>query len=116
MQDKHKVTLYIPPEVHRKLKIRAAVDSEPMSAIAERAIVFYLTHSELVDGVEVSHGQTHQTYSCPECSSNLVVRDGEMASLGEQPTVISDDEFQVGQVHGDEVDVDHRDRGELVIC
>jgi hypothetical protein len=40
MQNKQKVTLYIPPELHRKLKIKAAVESEPMSSIAERAIVF----------------------------------------------------------------------------
>ena len=32
MQDKQKVTLYLPPELHRELKIKAAVEAEPMSA------------------------------------------------------------------------------------
>jgi len=49
MQAKQKVTLYLSPELHRRLKIRAAIDAEPMSELAERAIVFYLAHPELVD-------------------------------------------------------------------
>jgi plasmid stability protein len=48
MQDKQKVTLYLPPGLHRQLKIRAAVDTDSMSAMVERAIVFYLRHPELV--------------------------------------------------------------------
>jgi len=52
MQEKQKVTLYLSPELHRQLKIKAAVESEPMSSIAERAIIFYLGNSELVDEVE----------------------------------------------------------------
>jgi hypothetical protein len=38
MQDKHKVTLYLPPELHHQLKLRAAIESEPISAIAEKAL------------------------------------------------------------------------------
>ena len=34
MQTKQKVTLYLSPELHRRLKIRSAVDSEPMSDLA----------------------------------------------------------------------------------
>lgn len=49
MQNKQKVTLYIPPKLHRQLKIRAAVDTESMSAIVEKAIVFYMEHSEVVE-------------------------------------------------------------------
>jgi len=48
MQAKQKVTLYLSPELHRRLKIRAAIDAEPMSELAERAIVFYLAHPELM--------------------------------------------------------------------
>ena len=48
-------------------KIRAAVDGEPMSAIAERAIGFYLNHSDVVDGV---HGTAHLVYECP-CLHNV---------------------------------------------
>ncbi len=116
MQDKHKVTLYIPPELHRQLKIRSAVDSEPMSSIAERAIVFYMTHPELVDELEMSHGQSHRVYSCPECSSSLVVKEGEMVSLSEQPALLSDDSFQVGEIREDDVSPDRQDHGELVTC
>ncbi|MBC6417919.1 MAG: hypothetical protein GDA44_03565 [Prochloron sp. SP5CPC1] len=49
MQNKQKVTLYIPPKLHRQLKIRAAVDTESMSAIAEKAIAFYMEHSEVAE-------------------------------------------------------------------
>lgn len=49
MQNKQKVTLYIPPKLHRQLKIRAAVDTESMSAIVEKAIAFYMEHSEVVE-------------------------------------------------------------------
>jgi hypothetical protein len=95
MQDKNKVTLYLPPELHRQLKIRAAVEAEPMSAIAERAIVFYLAHPGVVDEVETSHGQVHQVYSCPGCESPLVVREGEMVALKEQSALLADEELPV---------------------
>jgi hypothetical protein len=113
MQDKHKVTLYLPPELHRQMKIKAAVDFEPMSTIAERAIVFYLTHSDVVDEVEMSHGQANRIYDCPQCSSPLVVRDGEMAVVGNRCSVLLEDsaatllEAQAGS--------DQRDEGELVV-
>jgi hypothetical protein len=81
MQDKQKVTLYLPQELHRQLKIRAAVDLETMTEIAQKAIDFYLTHSEVVERYEDSHGQSHRLYSCPECSSSVVLRGGELASL-----------------------------------
>jgi hypothetical protein len=91
MQDKDKVTLYLPPDLHRQLKIRSAVDGEPMSALAERAIVFYLTHSEVVDGIELSHGQMHQVYNCPECTTSFVLRDGEPKSLAAQVATLNED-------------------------
>jgi hypothetical protein len=97
MQDKQKVTLYLPPELHRQLKIRAAVDAEPMSEIAERAIGFYLHHQEIVDQIECSQGGTapsgdvHRIYNCPACESSLVVRSGEMVQLQGQPGLILDD-------------------------
>lgn len=80
MQDKQKVTLYLPPELHRQLKIQAAVDSETMTDIAQRAIGFYLAHPEVVERIE-EHGQVHRVYCCPECTSSVVLRDGEMFSL-----------------------------------
>ncbi|MFQ3615735.1 MAG: hypothetical protein SNJ57_05525 [Cyanobacteriota bacterium] len=96
MQDKSKLTLYVPRELHRKLKIKAAVDDEAMSSIVERAIVFYLDHSHIVDEVEaslgsVSHGQTHRVYNCPGCESSYVIRDGELVSLAGHAADVQDD-------------------------
>jgi hypothetical protein len=116
MQDKHKVTLYLPPELHRQLKIKAAVDFEAMSAIAERAIVFYLTHSEVVDEVEMSHGQANKIYDCPHCSSPLIVRDGEMAMVGDRHSVLLEESIPTSALSEADVCSDQRDEGELVIC
>ncbi|NJR37884.1 MAG: hypothetical protein HC781_02375 [Leptolyngbyaceae cyanobacterium CSU_1_4] len=116
MQDKHKVTLYLPPELHRQLKIKAAVDFEPMSTIAERAIVFYLTHSDVVDEVELSHGQTHKIYDCPHCSSPLIMKDGEVATVGERYSILSEENVPNSALSEAQVSSDQRDEGELVIC
>jgi hypothetical protein len=91
MQDKQKVTLYLPPELHRKLKIRAAVDSEPMSTLAERALSFYLLHSDVVEQTE-AYGSTHRIHSCPSCDSSLVLRDEQLVELGAQSSVLLDDD------------------------
>lgn len=91
MQDKQKVTLYLPPRVHRQLKIRAAVDVESMSSMVEKAVQFYLQHPEVVEEVEASYGKTHQIYACPECNTSLVEREGEMVSLKNQPGVLCDE-------------------------
>jgi hypothetical protein len=80
-EDKQKVTLYLPPELHRQLKVKAAVDVETMTDIAQRAIAFYLLHPEVVENNDSLYGQAHRVYGCPECSSHLVLRDGEMVSL-----------------------------------
>jgi hypothetical protein len=90
MEDKQKVTLYLPPQLHRQLKIRSAVDADSMSNIVEKAVEFYLNHSEVVDGVE-THGSTHQIYNCPECEHPVVLRDGEMVALGKQPGILAED-------------------------
>jgi hypothetical protein len=90
MEDKQKVTLYLPPQLHRQLKIRSAVDADSMSNIVEKAVAFYLNHSEVVDGVEV-YGTTHQVYNCPECEHSVVIRDGEMVALGHNPGLLSED-------------------------
>lgn len=116
MQDKQKVTLYIPPGLHRQLKIRAAVDSESMSAMVERAVVFYLEHPEVVEEVEYSHGKTHQVYTCPECNSSMVSRDGQMVSLKKQSGVLAE-ELPVERVR-EKVDshTDSQGEEELVPC
>ncbi len=110
MQGKHKVTLYMPDDLHRQLKIRAAVDGEPMSALAERAIGFYLSHTEVVEGVQ---GSTHRVYGCPACSTPVVVRDGELLAV-ESHACIHDEELdKVPDVVPSSV---RSDEGELVPC
>lgn len=116
MQDKQKVTLYIPPELHRQLKIRSAVDSEPMSAMAERAIVFYLSHPDVVDAVEATYGNTHRVYQCPECDSSLVLREGDMVSIDKQPSIIADEEISVEQARQANSSHDRPGEEELVPC
>ncbi len=92
MQDKQKVTLYIPPAIHRQLRIRSAIDAESMSAIVERAIDFYLKHPEAVEAANnAGFGKTHQVHICPECDAAMVMRDGDLVSLKNQPSVITDD-------------------------
>ncbi|MDJ0567609.1 MAG: hypothetical protein QNJ53_01040 [Pleurocapsa sp. MO_192.B19] len=92
MQSKQKVTLYIPPELHRKLKIKAAVDVESMSALVEKAIAFYMQYPEKVEEIEASvQGKTHQVHFCPECDSAVVIRGGEMVSLNSQAGIIAEE-------------------------
>jgi hypothetical protein len=97
MQDKQKVTLYLPPDLHRKMKIRAAVDGGAMSDFAQRAIEFYLAHPEVVDQDQngSSFGKTHQVHSCPECDASVVVRDGDLVSLRQQPGAVIEEEVPV---------------------
>ena len=115
MQTKQKVTLYLSSELHKKLKIRSAVDSEPMSDLAERALFFYLTNSELVDEVEASvHGRTHRVYSCPSCDSSLVLRDGDLVVLGNQPGMIGQEHLSIDEM--DEDETNPKGEEELVPC
>ncbi|MEN9231676.1 MAG: hypothetical protein Q6L68_12290 [Thermostichus sp. DG02_5_bins_236] len=78
---KQKVTLYLSPDLHRDLKVRAAVEREPMSAVAEKALSFYLLHPEVIEGVQ---GSAYRVHHCPECSHPFVLRDGEVTSLHKQ--------------------------------
>jgi hypothetical protein len=88
MEDsKHKVTLYLPPELHRQLKIKAAVDEQPMSALAERALQFLLEHPE---AVEAAHGRAHRVYACPECKTSLVMRSDSLEMLPRTKAILND--------------------------
>ncbi len=92
MQNKQKVTLYIPPELHRRLKIRAAIDVDSMSSLVEKAIAFYLQYPDKVEEIESStQGNTHQVHLCPECETPMVMRKGKMISLMDQPGAIAED-------------------------
>lgn len=116
MQDKQKVTLYLPPELHRQLKVRAAIDAETMTVIAQKAIGFYLSHPEVVEHYEEAHGSSYRVYSCPDCSSPVVVRDGEMVSLRNQSGVLLEESIPVGSSSLDSVGADSQGEGELVPC
>ena len=104
MQSKQKITLYIPPELHRKLKIKAAVDVESMSSLVEKAISFYMQFPDKVEEVISSaHGKTHQVHLCPECDTPMVMRHGEMVSIVDQSGVVKEDisiGISSGQVEG----------------
>jgi hypothetical protein len=92
MQDKQKVTLYLPPLLHRQIKIKAAVDSESMSAVVEKAISFYLTYPEKVEEeLETSYGKTHQVHICPECEATMVMQEGQMVSLKNRKSLLEDE-------------------------
>jgi hypothetical protein len=92
MQDKQKVTLYLPAGIHRQLKIRAAIDDASMSGLVEKAITFYLRYPEQIEEIESSsYGKTYQVHICPECEAAMVMRDGQLVSLKQQPTIIVDE-------------------------
>ncbi|BAZ05255.1 hypothetical protein [Calothrix sp. NIES-3974] len=116
MQAKQKVTLYLTPEVHKKLKINSAISSEPMSELAERALVFYLANSELVDGYEGVYGSTHRVYNCPHCESPLVLRDDELVALGKQAGIIAQEELDFDVIADGENESCPQGEGELVPC
>lgn len=88
MEDsKHKVTLYLPPELHRQLKIKAAVEEQPMSVLAERALQFLLSHPE---AIEAAHGRSHRVYGCPECRTPLVMRSDTLEVVPRTKAILSD--------------------------
>jgi hypothetical protein len=117
MQDQQKatkVTLYLPQSLHRQLKIRSAVDGEAMSAIAERALEYYMSHADVVNGDADGFGHTHQVYSCPACSESVVLRDGELVAVKDALST-NDEELSVdmqAMVPG----ANMPDEGELVTC
>lgn len=112
--DKQKVTLYLPQDLHRQLKIKAAVDSETMTDIAQRAIVFFLSNPEVVEQFESGYGNTHRVYSCPECSSQVVIREGQIVSLQHQSNVLIEEAISVEKAG---IASSHsQDEGELVPC
>ena len=119
MPDKQKVTLYLSDDLHRQFKIRSAVDGETMSSMAQRALEFYLSHADLVEG-SAAHGHSHQVHSCPQCSAAVTLKDNELALISEHSQVLSDELIGMAQLHGlsSDSDSDFRspDEGELITC
>ena len=118
MQDKRKVTLYLPSNLSRQLKIRSAVDGEAMSVLAERAIDFYLKHAEVVDRVDGAgeqYGQTHQIHVCPSCSTKLVLKGDQLSEVANGSAIFDDQELTIDGV-SDFSSAIRSDEGELVPC
>jgi hypothetical protein len=119
MSDKQKVTLYLPPDVHRNLKIKAATGGESMSGLVEQAVLFYLNHSEVVTELEQQeYGQTYRLYECPQCETALIMEQGELTPLQTQPSVQTE-EIATEQVNQQvkTADPDHsQDQEQLVPC
>lgn len=115
-----KVTLYLPTDLHRQLKIRSAVEGEAMSSIAKRALDFYLAHGdELADALESSLGQTHRIHNCPSCESSLVFREGELVEVAQvvgpaSAGVVVPDVVVASSSSREESG--SREEGELVVC
>jgi hypothetical protein len=111
-EEKQKATLYLSPELHRKLKVYAAVQSKTMTDIAQEAIEFYLTHPDVVD--QHGFGSAHRVYSCPECATAVVIRDANLVTMEPDSSVLSDKSVSVVSpvVSGSSV----QGEGELVPC
>ncbi|MDX2271509.1 MAG: hypothetical protein NW237_06100 [Cyanobacteriota bacterium] len=112
---KQKVTLYLSPELHRNLKIRAAVEMEAMSVMAERALSFYLDHPDMIEN---AFGRSHQVHYCPECSQPLVLRQGELAAVTSHTcssVILEDGESDFVQATWGSPDTSSK-RDELVPC
>ncbi|NJL45922.1 MAG: hypothetical protein HC922_09870 [Leptolyngbyaceae cyanobacterium SM2_3_12] len=114
-----KVTLYLPHDLHRQLKIRSAVEGEAMSALAKRAIDFYLAHSDIVvEGLESVYGQTHRIHSCPSCATALVVEAGELIRADAKQSSEPSGDSSIGDVDISEMvsEPAQMGEGELVVC
>ena len=62
-----------------------------MSALVEKAVSFYIHNSDKVEEVNSTSGKTHQVHFCPECESPLALRGDGLASLQEDPGVLSEE-------------------------
>jgi hypothetical protein len=120
MSDKQKVTLYLPPDVHRNLKIKAATGGESMSGLVEQAVVFYLNHSEVVEEIqEQKQGETYRLYECPQCESALIMEDGELTPITKAQPSVKTEELATEQVSQQVKAADHsdsQDQEQLVPC
>lgn len=112
-----KVTLYLPSDLHRQLKIRSAVEGEAMSFLAQQAISFYLTHSELVaEHSEGRMGRTHRIYDCPSCATSLVLKGQELMEVSKVSSQSLRSSLHSNDIPDLILDSSQRDEGELVVC
>lgn len=126
MPAKQKVTLYISDDLHRQFKIRAAVDGETMSSMAQRALEFYLDHAEVVEGTGEGYGRTHLVHACPKCSAAvtlkgddlILARDGGDVQVGDLAGLERLADLGELGLDSEEADGGERspDEGELITC
>jgi hypothetical protein len=112
-----KVTLYLSSDLHRQLKIRSAVEGEAMSSLAQQAINFYLTHSDLVaEYSNSSMGRTHRVYDCPNCTASLVLKHQELVEVSDVASRSLCTSLHTGDISNIILDSSQCDEGELVVC
>jgi hypothetical protein len=112
-----KVTLYLPSDLHRQLKIRSAVEGEAMSSLAQQAISFYLAHSDLIaEYSEGRMGHAHRVYDCPSCTASLVLKDQELMNVREVVSQSVRSSLHSSDISDLILDSSQRDEGELVVC
>lgn len=118
MSAKQKVTLYISDDLHRQVKVRSALDGEPMSAIAQRAIEFYLAHADVVAQTNCDRvGKTHRIHACPKCATPVVMRESGLSlvqsSAGEQFESMTADLEALPELVSESSSVGE---GDLIVC
>jgi hypothetical protein len=91
MPDKQKVTFYLSDELHRQFKIRAAVDGETMSSMAQRAIEFYMNNAELVENSGHTHGSAYRIHNCPECSVAVTIQEDGLSLVASHGAKVVDE-------------------------
>jgi hypothetical protein len=120
MPDKQKFTIYIPDDLHRQFKVRSALEGETMSAMAQRALEFYLQHADVVDNLDAlqsqAYGQTYRIHSCPKCAVALSMGEDGLALV----KVRAEQQFEelTGLERIAELNPDScsPDEGELITC
>lgn len=120
MPAKQKVTLYIPDDLHRQFKVRSAVDGLTMSSIAQRALEFYLKHSDVVESSNETSAETvgraHLVHACPKCNASVALKNGSLSLLQSHPEECFDNLTSLERISNLSSDPLSPDEGELVSC
>lgn len=73
-ENKQKVTLYIPPDLHRKLKIKAAIDADVMSSLVEKAVSYYIDGCDAIDEIPSTREKIPGVEFAPEPIKQLALK------------------------------------------
>jgi len=99
MKEKTKVTLYINPEMHHQLKVKAVLEKESMSDIVQRVVSLYLQYPDKMEQIEDEiHGNTYQVHLCPVCATSLILKNGQLNSLENHPMVEDDVDLEIPMI------------------